>query len=478
MVTLRLLPVLATAFALLALAGGPRASAAEGATPAPAAAAAPDDAPIEIPGARLWLEIERPEGRDPRVQEMVIVRVHGSFIVPVALYELEPPALDGFRWLAVGRDVWGETVDRGRQMRGFLATFALFPQQSGRLEIGRFVDHLTIVGSDGKRQKVDIATAPATLEVAAAAAPPGEWWLPARDLTVTESWSVDPRGLAIGQSTRRTITISATGVTDDQLPPPPSFASPKLIAFADPPERSTVMGVAARTEIGERKRQSLPKPGRLAEVAGRDGPVASVTYAWTVRPTTDEAVTVPAIEIPWFDTDRGEAARALVPARTVSVSVLGHSAADLERALGIAAAVPAAEGGAVADLALPLAFLAGFGATAAALWGLAGIGLPGRIRARLARRRALAAMSAAAGRGDAAAVWAGLERLRDADAVLAAGAASPAAGRGAVAAAARHQEGPALPVVAALFSGPSADPDALRDAVAGLRRRTAGPAGG
>lgn len=318
-----------------------------------------------IPGARIWLEVER-HGRDPFVQEMVLVRVKGAFTVPIALQKLEPPDLPDFRVLPIGKDYWGEVDDDGRQALGMVRTFALFPQRSGALTIGPFVHHLTIVGASGSRETVDLATDPATLTVAPAPVPEGTWWLPARTLTVTDAWSVAPETLAIGQSTRRTVTIEADGVTDDQLPPAPVFRSPKLIAFASAPERETIIAVTPPPTSREAKRQSLAKPGRYREVLGRDGPRARIVYRWDIRPTTDEAVHLPEVEIPWFDTETGLPARAVIPARTVSLAPLGPSLEDMERALGIGGGPAPADGGRLADHVLAaLAFLAGFAATVA-----------------------------------------------------------------------------------------------------------------
>jgi len=342
-------PVGALALLVLALAAGP--------------AAAGDG----IPGARIWLEIERHD-RPPFVQEMVLVRVRGAFTVPIALQKLEPPDLAGFRVLPIGKDYWGEVDDDGRQALGMVRSFALFPQRSGELTIGSFVHRLTIVGASGGRETVDLATDPATLTVAPAPVAEGAWWLPASALTVTDSWSVAPEALAIGQSTRRTVTIEAAGVTDDQLPPAPTLRTPKLIAFAAAPERETVVAVTPPPTSREARRQSLAKPGRYREILAPDGVRAKVVYAWEIRPTTDEAVDLPAVEIPWFDTAAGLMRTAVIPARTVSVAPLGPSLDDMERALGIVGPPEPPRGGGLADLAFAaLVFLASFAATVTAV---------------------------------------------------------------------------------------------------------------
>ena len=48
---------------------------------------------------------------------------------------------------------------------------------------------------------------------------PGEVWLLARELSLTENWSIDPETLNVGDSTTRTLTLIARGLQGSQLPP-------------------------------------------------------------------------------------------------------------------------------------------------------------------------------------------------------------------------------------------------------------------
>jgi len=255
---------------------------------------------------------------------------------------------------------------------------------------------------------VTIETAPTTLEVARPPVTAGTWWLPARQLTLTETWSEPPEALTLGRPVRRTVTLEAEGVTDDQLPPPPDLAADGLIVFGEAPERTTVIGVAPRASKPERVRQLLPRPGRYAVVEGRDGPVGRISYAWAIRPTSGTPAEVPAIVVPWFDTEAGEMRTAVLPPRTVAFRSSGRSLAELERDIGLAAvAAPASTPlRSAGDVALAgLVFLAAALGTTAALrrrlalphgrlrrlWGRLEAGRLERRAARLARRGELAA---------------------------------------------------------------------------------------
>jgi hypothetical protein len=368
----------------------------------PAAGAA-----TSIDGARLRLEVVS-NGRPPMVQEMVLVRVRGFYTIPIALTKLAVPDMPGFRVLTIGREHWSEAEEDGVQGRGMEQTLALFPQQSGTLTIPPVVQRLTVFDSAGKRVEVAIATAATPLAVAAPSVPAGTWWLPARRLTLTETWSEPPEALAIGRPVRRTVTLEAEGVTDDQLPPPPDLKADGLIVFSEAPERRTVISAEPKGRKGEALRQSLPRPGRLATVEGRDGPIGRIVYSWALRPVSGAPAELPEIAIPWFDTEAGEMRTAILPARTVAFRQAGRSLEDLERDIGLSAAAAPGAARTPGDLALAaLAFLAAATATSALLRRrlvpAAGplVRLVRRLRDGVTRRRAARALR----RGDLAGAW-------------------------------------------------------------------------
>jgi hypothetical protein len=292
-----------------------------------------------IPGARLWVEVED-KGREPYPQEMVLVRIRGLYTVPIALEKLEVPDLPGFRVVQLGGDFWTSATDNGRPARALQRTLALFAQHGGTLTIPAFTHRLTVIDASDERREVTLASEPQTLNVAPMPEDKGAWWLPARSVTLTESWSVPPEALGIGQSTRRTVTIEAEGLADDQLPPLTMPPMQKLIAFASPVTRATTLAVSLDEATAEQRRQALRRPGRLPVVSGRDGPRARATFVWVIRPTTDEAVNLPAIEVPWFDTDANTMRMARLPARTVAIAATGPSVEALEAELAIATSAP------------------------------------------------------------------------------------------------------------------------------------------
>ena len=177
--------------------------------------------------------------------------------------------------MQLGRDRWSDQDIDGRKVRVFERSIALFPKKRGALAIGAFSHHLTLLGRDGKRFEHDILSAPLALDVARK--PEGfSWWLPARSMALTDTWEKSPDALAFGDSTIRTITLTAAGVGPEMLPVAPAMGGEGLIAFQGPEDRTVEL---------------TP-----------EGPVSTVTWRWTVRMLSPGAKPLETASIPWFDT--------------------------------------------------------------------------------------------------------------------------------------------------------------------------------
>lgn len=344
------------------------------AAPTPAAAATdPRD------GVKLWVEVDHDGPIHP--QEMVILRVHGRFTVPVTLEKMTDPTFDGFRAVRIDHDRWRDVFEDGLTRRAFERVVAVFPQHSGRLVVPPFVHALTVLDGAMRQVKITVGTAPVPIDVVPAPAPAGTWWIAARNLRLTETWTRDPAALGIGESTRRVVTVAADGVFDDQLPPPPTLAVPGLIAFAGPTTRSTRIGLGRPAETLPLREQALRRKGRLEEVATPFlGPIASADWTFDLRPATSAPVEIPEIRIPWFDTESRTLREAVLPGRVVALAAAAGDAeaARLEAALGID---PGIARPAPAGRRPLLAALAGAGAFAATLAAALHLVRPGAIGA-------------------------------------------------------------------------------------------------
>ncbi len=330
---------------------------------------------IEPGDLTLTVTPDLPGGAHPYAREMVLLRLRGVYRTQILLEEMRQPALVNFSWTQLGRDHWGRTrLPDGQMALEFERTIAVFPQHTGTFTIDPFIHRLTI-NDGGERKQIDVRSEPVPFPVAAwtgaGGGPdaPEPWWLPARDVSITDSWDPDPETLNKGDTARRIVTLEAQGMLAEGLPPRPVMRTRGIITFAGPVKRETLITPS--------------------------GPVARATYQWDIKKGVSEVIPLDAIKIPWFDTLTRTQREAEIPARQI-----GGGLADREEDLKPAA--PASWP------ALAAAALAAFGL------GLALIGFrTGSARLRLDRGQARRLRLAAAA-GDAAAFRAALGRAAQA----------------------------------------------------------------
>ena len=304
---------------------------------------------------------------------MVLLKIHGVYKQPILLEEVVQPTLANFSWTQLGRDRWSKTkLPDGQSAIAFDRTVAVFPHHAGEFVIEPFTHKLT-VNDFGERRVVEVRSKPIPFPVARWTEATGgpdvkePWWLPARDVAVTDSWSPDPETVKLGETTRRIVTLEVQGMVAEGLPPRPVMRTRGILTFAGPVTRETLLTPS--------------------------GPVARATYQWDVRPGVSEVIPLDAIAIPWFDTNTRTMREAEIPARQI-----GGGLPDRE---GDRAPPP-----------VPSPLVAAAAALAAFGLGLALIGYgAGRPRLRLSgtARRAL---NRAARAGDPAGFRAALEAAR------------------------------------------------------------------
>jgi hypothetical protein len=203
------------------------------------------------------------------------------------------------------------------------------------------------------------------LEVRAAPAGAGEPWLPARSLTLEESWSRDLDALSTGTPVTRTLVLRAEGLAAGRLPPLEMGAHPFLVVHHDQPGLSTQY--LATGMVGRRVQRIVLMPAGAGEVV------------------------VPEVSVRWWD----------VQADVARVASLAGRTLRLEAAIAPAAAVPEPE-----DIA-PQTVLDGFAVLILLLPALV-LGWHLRTQARREARRKLRAAcrrNDARGARDALAEW-------------------------------------------------------------------------
>ncbi|WP_279245690.1 BatD family protein [Candidatus Litorirhabdus singularis] len=174
--------------------------------------------------------------------------------------------------------------------------FAIFPQESGTLEIpplefvGQLGRGMFERGPTLRRQsdaiKVKVLPIPDAY--------PGAAWIPTTQLTLTEDWSVDPATLGIGDSSTRTITLRAGGLPGSQLPPVNAPELPGVKVYPDMAKSEDITGSKGIDALGIN------------------------SAAWVV--IRDGEYVIPEVRIPWWDVKARKVRYATLPSRTISVA--------------------------------------------------------------------------------------------------------------------------------------------------------------
>jgi hypothetical protein len=257
----------------------------------------PAQAEVEPGDLTLTVTAELNGNSAPFAREMVLLKIHGVYKQPILLEEVVQPSLANFSWTQLGRDHWSRTkLPDGQSAIAFDRTVAVFPHHAGQFTIEPFIHKLT-VNDVGERRVVEVRSKPIPFPVAPWTEPGGgpdakePWWLPAKDVAITDSWSPDPETIKVGETARRIVTLEAQGMVAEGLPPRPVMRTRGIITFAGPVTRETLLTPS--------------------------GPVARATYQWDVKPGVPEIIPLDAIAIPWFDTSTRTMRETEIPARQI-----------------------------------------------------------------------------------------------------------------------------------------------------------------
>jgi len=184
--------------------------------------------------------------------------------------------------------------------------YAIYPQHSGLLLIAPQTFSATLVDTQpaqdatvqgpkpGKLLRVNSAEIALTVKPKPLTYPADAPWLPARSLSLSESWNPEPDHLQVGDSLTRSLTLKAEGLASSQLPALPATEANGLRRYPDQPVLSNQSG--ERSLIGSREE-------REALVPSRSG-----------------AIELPTVDVIWWNTFEDHLEHTSLPARTLQVA--------------------------------------------------------------------------------------------------------------------------------------------------------------
>jgi len=199
-----------------------------------------DPAPASAATRDVQLEVET-DAAEVHAQQQLLLTVRVLHAVNLNRgASLEAPEIPDAVVRELGEHSYEKTVG-GRRFGVFERRYAVFPQKSGELVIPALAFEATVGGSAGWFDQFGRRAKMLRLrseEKRVRVLPPEDGatpWLPARVLTVIETWDRSPQELRVGDSATRTVTITATGLTGAQLPPLPAPAVDGLRFYPDQP---------------------------------------------------------------------------------------------------------------------------------------------------------------------------------------------------------------------------------------------------
>ncbi len=248
---------------------------------------------------------------------------------------MEKPVAEGATFTEDGgQRSYVKTIGR-RRYRVIEQSYLMRPQRSGVITVAPVSLKASVPGFAGSgaasdlpgllgrgamgglaERAVTVKSQPVTVTVQARPEGVSGWFLPAQGVTISQEWSVPPGQMKVGDTLTRTITVTAKGASANQLPPI---------------EAAPVDGLRQYEEDSH------------AEATLIDGVAGTVlTKRFSVVPTRPGPVSLPAIEVPWWNLAAARQEKAVLPAVTLDIRPGVDSSASLApQAAPIQAASPA-----------------------------------------------------------------------------------------------------------------------------------------
>lgn len=229
------------------------------------------------------------------VQEQLILTVRLFFRGNLIRGELSDPQHPNAIIETLGKQREFATERDGVRYRVVERRYALFPQKPGVLNLPPIRFEGQARNTDGSlrflRDSADLFEVPIQ-EVPEEYS--GKTWLPATSLTLAEAGMPATLNLTTGDNLTRTLSLQATGLPSEALPPLPDSVPDGLRSYPEEPQRNASVGP--------------------------DGITSTLTQTRALVPVEAGKLTLPAVRIPWWDTESDSEKVAVIPAQTLNVT--------------------------------------------------------------------------------------------------------------------------------------------------------------
>ncbi|KAA1151353.1 protein BatD [Pseudoalteromonas sp. FUC4] len=206
---------------------------------------------------------------------------------------LSTPSMEDAQLTQLGKQTESYELVDGKRYLVITREYLIQPQKSGAYTIagpafqGRVQQNYRQleVSALGDDQQVEIKPIPSDYKGA---------WLPSELVNLDEEWQPNDNTVEVGTPITRTITLTALGVTKEQLP---EISMPTIDGIRSYPDK--------------KENNNAVRDGRV---------VSQQTASYALLPQKPGTYTLPEIKLPWFNTKMNRISIATLPKRTITVT--------------------------------------------------------------------------------------------------------------------------------------------------------------
>jgi len=206
---------------------------------------------------------------------------------------LSTPSMEDAQLTQLGKQTESYELVDGKRYLVITREYLVQPQKSGVYTItgpvfqGRVQQNYRQleVSALGDDQQVEIKPIPSDYKGA---------WLPSELVSLDEEWQPNDNTVEVGTPITRTITLTALGVTKEQLP---DISMPVIDGIRSYPDK--------------KENNNAVRDGRV---------VSQQTASYALLPQKPGTYTLPEIKLPWFNTKMNRISLATLPKRTITVT--------------------------------------------------------------------------------------------------------------------------------------------------------------
>ncbi len=244
----------------------------------------------------ITAEVDRQE---VYLQQQLVYTIKIFLFADLQRGSLPAPELEGAVIRPLGEDKEGSEIVDGYRYRTIERNFAIIPQRSGEFTIsgplfeGEIVDNQRKTFAYFNQSKPVNRIAPdVDIRVLPIVSGYTGHWLPSGMVQLNEEWQPDNE-FKVGEPVTRTLTLTAVGLTEEQLPEIARSYPPQFKVYPD--QASTATVVRDKNLIAQ----------RVENIA--------------IIPTVEGKFELPEIRVPWYNVISKKTEYATVPARTITV---------------------------------------------------------------------------------------------------------------------------------------------------------------